>query len=139
VDLTLNGANLPLPLWMKTRKRLPALSLSFLLRRRQGATPAPIPKEPSCQSLCTLDCAAACSRLGVTCEEIDERIGFAPRYANKLLSSSLMKNMGTRSLGPMLAALGIELVSVERRRAIPRPARSTPSAAAVSRRSCPRS
>jgi hypothetical protein len=36
---------------MKTRKRLPALSLSFLLRQRQRATAALIPKEPSCQSL----------------------------------------------------------------------------------------
>jgi hypothetical protein len=51
------------------------------------------------------------SKLGVTCESIDDLAGMPQRYTNKLLSQRPVRMFGRRSLGPvLLQSLGVKLV-----------------------------
>jgi hypothetical protein len=52
--------------------------------------------------------------LNVTGEGLDQECQFPDRYAGKLLAPIPIRAVGGSSLGPLLAALGTELVLVER-------------------------
>ena len=55
--------------------------------------------------------------LSLSLNELDFALGFAPRYAHKLLAKNYNKNFGRQSLPCMLQALGLKLAIVEDREA----------------------
>jgi hypothetical protein len=53
------------------------------------------------------------AQIGVTRIELDEISGVPAGYAAKLLAAEPIKNLGVKSLGPLLGALAIRLAVIE--------------------------
>jgi hypothetical protein len=56
---------------------------------------------------------ARSGELGLTREQMDERVGLAAGHSSKLLARVPIKRLGAATLGPVLTALGLALIAVE--------------------------